>query len=84
MNNHNLKFVNDKIMVMTNFELSFLNAIKDIFPNFTFLKGCYFHYIKNLFINAKNIGLFRKIFIGITKLVIFTLKNYYFYKIRKY
>ena len=38
MNNHNLKFVNDNIMVMADFELSLRNALKEIFPNFT-LKG---------------------------------------------
>ena len=31
MNNHNLKFVNDNIMVMTDFELSLRNALKEMF-----------------------------------------------------
>ena len=79
MNNHNLKFVNDNIMIMTDFELSLRNAIKGIFPNFI-LKGCYFHYIKNLWANAKKIGFIRKKFIGKTKLIIFALKIITFIK----
>ena len=35
MNNHNLKFVNDNIMVMADFEFCLRNALKEIFPNFT-------------------------------------------------
>ena len=58
---------------MADFELSLRNAIKDIFPNFT-LKGCYFHYVKNLWANAKKIGLIRKKLIGKTKIIIFALK----------
>ena len=38
MNNHNLKFVNDNIMVMADFKLRLRNALKEIFPNFI-LKG---------------------------------------------
>ena len=31
MNNHNLKFVNDNIMVMADFELRLRNVLKEIF-----------------------------------------------------
>ena len=72
MNNHKLKFVNDKIIVMADFESSLLNAIKYIFTIFI-LKGCYFHYIKNLWSKAKKIGLCRKKFIAKIKLIIFAL-----------
>lgn len=47
MENHKLKFIKDNIMIMSDFELSLHKAIIEMFPNFK-LKGCYFHYIKNI------------------------------------
>ena len=56
LENHNLKFINENIMVMT---VSLRKAIKELFPKFN-LKGCYFHYIKNIWSKTKKIGLCRK------------------------
>jgi hypothetical protein len=50
-----------------------------MFPNFK-LKGCYFHYIKNIWAKAKKLGLCRKKFIDKTKLIIFALKIITFIK----
>ena len=52
MENHKLKFIKDNIMIMSDFELSLRKAIIEMFPNFK-LKGCYFHYIKNIWAKAK-------------------------------
>ena len=73
MENHKLKFIKDNIMIMSDFELSLHKAIIEMFPNFK-LKGCYFHYIKNIQVEAKKIGLCRKKIIDKTKLIIFALK----------
>ena len=45
MLNHNLRFTNENLMIMTDFECGLRKAIKEIFQSFS-LKGCYFHYIK--------------------------------------
>lgn len=53
--------------------------LKKFFPKFS-LKGCYFHYIKNLWTKAKIFGLYRKKFIEKTRLVIFSFKIITFIK----
>ena len=79
MINHNLHFINENIMIMADFEYGLRKAIKEIFPKFS-LKGCYFHYIKNLWTKAKKFGLCRKKYIKNTRLVIFAFKIITFIK----
>lgn len=58
---------------MYDFELNLRKTIKNCFLDCN-LKGCYFHYIKNLWAKAKKFGLFRKKYINKTKILIFGLK----------
>ena len=59
MRNHKLGFINENIIIMADFEYGLRKAIKEIFPNFS-LKGCYFHYIKNIWAKAKKTRLMSK------------------------
>ena len=79
MLNHKLGFINENIIIMADFEYGLRKAIKEIFPNFS-LKGCYFHYIKNIWVKAKKLGLCRKKYIEKTRLIIFALKIITFIK----
>ena len=79
MENHKLKFIKGNIMIMSDFELSLRKAIIEMFPNFK-LKGCYFHYFKNIWAKAKKLRLCRKKIIDKTKLIIFALKIITFIK----
>ena len=47
---------------MCDFELNLRKSIKNNFEKCT-LKGCYFHYVKNLWMKAKKIGLTKKKYI---------------------
>ena len=79
MENHKLTFIKDNIMIMSDFDLSLRKAIIEMLPNFK-LKGCYFHYIKNIWAKAKKLRLCRKKIIDKTKLIIFVLKIITFIK----
>lgn len=58
---------------MCDFEYNLRKSIKDNFIECSH-KGCYIHYIKNLWSKCKKIGLRRKKYIDKTKTLIFSLK----------
>ena len=58
---------------MCDFETNLRKGILNNFNNCT-LKGCYFHYIKNIWKKAKKLGLCRKNFLNKTKIIIFAFK----------
>ena len=68
-----IEYITKDKIIMRDFELNLRKALINNFERCT-LKGYYFHYIKNLWMKAKKIGLSRKIYIKKTKFVIFTLK----------
>ena len=71
--NENIEYNTKNKIIMCDFELNLRKALINNFQNCT-LKGCYFHYIKNLWMKAKKIGLSRKKYIKKTKIIIFALK----------
>ena len=60
-------------IVMCDFEKALRASITKVFKGLR-LKGCYFHYVKCLWHNAKKFGLTRKNIISNTKIIIFILK----------
>ena len=60
-------------IVMCDFEKALRASITKVFKGLR-LKGCYFHYVKCLWHNAKKFGLTRKNIISTTKIIIFILK----------
>lgn len=52
----NIKYEPKSIKIMCDFELNFRKSIKFNFTGAD-LKGCYFHYVKNLWKKAKKLGL---------------------------
>ncbi len=61
------------IIVRCDFEKALRASITKVFKG-VWLKGCYFHYVKCLWHNAKKFGLTRKNIISTTKIIIFILK----------
>ena len=65
--------------MMSDFEKSLRNSIKNAFPQ-SILDGCYFHYTKLLWHQAKLLGLCKKRLIKKTKIFLFLLKLYPYIK----
>lgn len=93
LENENIKYSFNECFIMCDFEYNLRKSIKDNFIECN-LKGCYFHYIKNLWSKCKKIGLCKKKYIDKTKILIFSLKlitliksnrqNEFFNQIEKY
>ena len=71
INNINLNDIPKRIII--DFEKSLQKAVKLTFPE-SIIDGCYFHYVKLLWGKAKNLGMFKKINLETTKIILFILK----------
>ena len=74
-NNMNVNF--EKITFTLDFEKAARKALNEIFPESNII-GCYFHFIKALWLKAKKLGLISKKLIKDTIILIFAYKIYCF------
>ena len=70
---NNLSFEDNNKIIICEFDYSLRILLKQTFPK-SKLKGCYFHFIKKLWIKAKRLGLCQKNYIQYTDIVIFAMK----------
>ena len=65
----------EKSIIVVDYETALRNSIIKNFPNAK-LEGCYFHYIKNLWMYAKKHALCTKTLFNKTRILIFCFKIY--------